>query len=270
MTPTLMTALLGHLRRDERALNQRAPRDDHDVCPLASLRRPAKRNHVVGARIGRLVVRLTVQVLVLEEHDRIVAADRRAQQAGGVLCGRRKCDAKSGAVREDALAGLAVIHAAAAQISADGDADDDRRLEGVGRPVPQHRELVANLHHRRPDVVEELNLDDRLDAAHRHANRAPDDVRLGERRIEDAVVSERALEAVRGLEHAALARYLFDDVAVARIGDVLAEHDHQRIARHLVVQRAIDRGDHRNRDRPEATAGVSNRSDVGSTSGEYT
>ena len=59
--------------------------------------------------------------------------------------------------------------------------------------------------------------------------------------------AERALESVRGFEHAALARHPFDDVAVACIGDVLAEHDHQRIARHLIVQGSVDRRDHRNR-----------------------
>ena len=125
-------------------------------------------------------------MLVLEEQHRIVAADRGAQQARGVLGVRRECDADARAVREDALARLAVIRCAAAQIAADRHADDDRARERVVRAIPQHRQLVADLHHRRPDVVEELDLDDRLEAARRHADGAADDVGFGERRVEDA------------------------------------------------------------------------------------
>ena len=62
--------------------------------------------------------------------------------------------------------------------------------------------------------------------AHGHADGAPDDVGFGERRIEDAVAAERALQPVRRLEHAALARHLVEDVGRAGVGDVLAEHDH--------------------------------------------
>ena len=145
-------------------------------------------------------------MLVLEIEHRVVAADRRPQQARRVLRVRRERDADPRAMREDALARLAVVRRAAAQIAAGRDADDHRARERVARAVAHHRHLVAQLHHRRPDVVEELDLDDRLDAARRHADRAADDVRLGERRIEDARRAERALEAVRHLENAALAR----------------------------------------------------------------
>jgi hypothetical protein len=150
-------------------------------------------------------------------------------------------------MRENALARLAVVHAAPTQVPADRHSNDNRRLERVGRAISQHRQLVANLHHRRPDVVEELDLDDRLQAAHRHADRTPDDVRLRERCIEHPVIPELPLQSVGGLEDTALAGHLVDDVALARIGDVLTEHHHQRVALHFVVQRAIDRRDHRHR-----------------------
>jgi hypothetical protein len=97
-------------------------------------------------------------------------------------------------VREDALARLAVVRAAAAQVAADRDADHDRARPRVARPVAHHRHLVADLHHRRPDVVEELNLDHRLQLARRHPDRAADDVGFGERRVEDAVVAVEPLQ----------------------------------------------------------------------------
>jgi hypothetical protein len=76
----------------------------------------------------------------------------------------------------------------------------------VVRPVAHHRHLVAQLHVAWPDVIEELNFDDRLDAAQRHADGAADDVCLGRGRIEDAIASVQFLKAVRHLEDAALAR----------------------------------------------------------------
>ena len=237
--------LLRLLRRQERPLHQRAPRQHQDVGAFAPHRRLAERHHVVGAGILALVVGLAVEMLVLEEEHRVVAADRRAQQAGRVLGVRRKHDADPGAVREDALARLAVVRRAAAQIAADGGANDDRARERVVRSIPDHRQLVANLHHRRPDVVEELDLDDRLQSARGHADGAADDVRLRERRVEHAIAAEGALQPVRDLEDAALARDRCERVGAAAIGDVLAEDDDARIARHLVLERAVDRGDHR-------------------------
>ena len=150
-----------------------------------------------------------------------------------------------GTVREDALARLTVVRTAAAQIAADRRADHHRARPGVARSIAHHRHLVADLHHRRPDVVEELDLDDRLQPARRHPDGAADDVRFGERRVEDAIVAEQPLQAVRQLEDAALARHDRQRVLLARVRDVLAEDDDARVARHLVLQRAVDRRDHR-------------------------
>ena len=205
---------------------------------------------------------------MLEEQHRIVAADRRAQQTRRVLRVRRIRDAEAGAVREDALARLAVVRCAAAQVAADRHANDHRAREVVARSVPHHRHLVAQLHHRRPDVVEELDLDDRLDAARRHADRAADDVGLGERRVEHAVVAEHPLQAVRHLEDAALALDERQRRLPARVGDVLAEDDDARVALissfsvRLIASTIVS-------GLPSGCAGVSNAADVGSTSGEY-
>ena len=77
--------LLRLLRREQRTLDQRAPGQHDDIGAFAADGGLAERHHVVGARVHALVVGLPVEVLVLEEQHRIVAADRRAQQAGGVL-----------------------------------------------------------------------------------------------------------------------------------------------------------------------------------------
>ena len=150
-----------------------------------------------------------------------------------------------GRVREDRDARLAVIRRAAAQVAADRHADDHRARPVVVRAVAHHRHLVANLHEAGPDVVEELDLDDRLQAAQRHADAAADDVGFGERRVEDAVAAELPLQTVRHLEDAALALDRRQRRFVAGIGDVLAEDDDARIARHLVAQRRVDGAHHR-------------------------
>ena len=202
---------------------------------------------MVGAVVGGLAVGLPVEVLGLEEQHRVVAADGRPQQAGGVGGVRRIGDAQPRAVREDALARLAVVERAAAQVAADGRADHQRARERVVRPVPQHGQLVADLHHRRPDVVEELDLDHRLQPADGHAHRPADDVGLGQRRVEHALAPEGALQPQGGLEHAALALHLGQRLGAAAVGHVFAEHEDARVAGHLVREGAVDGRHHRDR-----------------------
>ena len=114
----------------------------------------------------------------------------------------------------------------------------------VVRSVAHHRHLVAQLHVAGPDVVEELNLDDRLDAAQRHADGAADDVRFRKRRVEHALAAVQLLQAVRHLEDAAFARYRRQRALARRIRHILTEDDDARVARHLVAQRRVDGGDH--------------------------
>ena len=96
--------LFGLLRRQDRSLNQRAPRDDEDVIALATQARAAERDHEIFARILAFVVRLAVQVLMLEEQHRVLAANRRTQQACRVHGVRGVRNANARAVGEDALA----------------------------------------------------------------------------------------------------------------------------------------------------------------------
>ena len=84
-------------------------------------------------------------------------------------------------------------------------------------------EFVANLHHGGPDVVEELNFGDGLQAADGHADGAADDAGFGERRVEDAVGAVFALQAGGGFEDAALPFYVLEIFFAAGVGDVFAE-----------------------------------------------
>ena len=63
--------------------------------------------------------------------------------------------------------------------------------------------------------------------------------------LKTALAAERALQAVRHLEHAAFARHLVEQLVAADVGHVLAEHHHPRVVRHLVVQRPVDERHHR-------------------------
>jgi len=94
---------------------------------------------------------------------------------------------------ENRFATLAVIHAPAGEVAADGHAQHHRRLNAPFERQRITHNSFANLHHGRPNVVEELDFRDRLQAAGGHADRAAHDARLSERRIENAVVAVLAL-----------------------------------------------------------------------------
>src|SRR5438132_7566475 len=101
---------------------------------------------------------------------------------------------------ENALAALGVVDGAARQVSADGNPNHTGSRKSVVRAPTNERQLVAQLHHRRPDVVEELNLDDRLYAPRGHSGRSTHDRCLGKRRIDNPVRPKIALQAKRKLE----------------------------------------------------------------------
>src|SRR2546430_17435410 len=84
--------------------------------------RLAERNHEVRARVGRLIVGLAVEVLVLEEEDGVIAADGGPQQAVRVERRAGTDDAQSGNGREHDGPGLRVVDGATLQVSAVGDA----------------------------------------------------------------------------------------------------------------------------------------------------
>ncbi len=79
---------------------------------------------------------------------------------------------------KDALAALGVINRSASEVSANRNANHARRGKAVVRAPANQRQLVAQLHHGGPDVVEELNFDYRLQSASGHAGGAAHDVRF--------------------------------------------------------------------------------------------
>src|ERR1043166_4516809 len=113
--------------------------------------------------------------------------------------------AQPGDLRKCRDARLRVINSTAFQVTTNRNANHERRLPLVSRSPTQQRQLVANLVHRGPDVIEELNLDDGLESARSHADRATDDVCLREWRVKDAHAAILALQVRSNFEHAAFA-----------------------------------------------------------------
>src|SRR5437016_14162654 len=88
-------------------------------------------------------------------------------------------------MREDDLAGLAVVGSAPGQVTPNGRANHGRSLEATGRAPTGHNQFIANLHHGRPDVIEELYFSDGLKTSHSHPDAAAYDRRFRKGRIEN-------------------------------------------------------------------------------------
>ena len=110
------------------AVDERAVGDDADVGAFGDEAGFAEGNGVIGAGIFGAVVGLAIEMLVLEKHYGIVAADGGAQQAGDVERGGWHDDAQAGTVSEDGFAALAVINRAAGEIAADRRREKRREL----------------------------------------------------------------------------------------------------------------------------------------------
>src|ERR1700683_1651432 len=208
--------------------------------------RLAERDHVIRSGISRAPVSFAVQPLGFQKQYRIVAADCGAQQSSGIERVRWEDNPEPRNVREHALAALRVINCAAGKISADGDSNYDRARKSIIRTPADYRQLIANLHHGRPDVVEELNLDYRLQAALSHSRGAAHDGGLGQRRVEDAVRAKLALQAEGEFEDSALALYqlALQVFFAAAIGHVFTEDHDALVALHFIAKRYIDQIGH--------------------------
>src|SRR5581483_3510361 len=135
------------------------------------------------------------------------------------------------------FAGLAVVDRAAVQISANRDAQYQRTGERAVRTPSQRRHLVADLHHRRPDVIEKLHLGHWLQSARGHTDGAARDRGLRQRRFEHTTRSELRLQPVRHLELASRACDLRQVLRAAAISHILPEHYDAWVAPHLFAQR---------------------------------
>ena len=193
---------------------------------------------------------------MLQEDHRVLAADRGAEQPGGVERGRRHDHPQPRQVREQHLRRLAVVHRAAGEIPAAGRAHDQRRFVGAHRPPAEAGEFAADLHVRRPEVVEELHFRDRTQPAERHTHAQADDGRLRQRGVEHPLGPELALESVAHLEDAALALHFGQRFLPAGVGHILPEHHHPRVALQLGAQGGVDQVHHRPRFRAGGEPGL--------------
>src|SRR5580698_5080919 len=143
---------------------------------------------------------------------------------------------------KDALAALRMINSASSQIAANRDPDHQRRRESVVRAPADGGEFVAQLHHRRPDVIEELDFNYWFESASCHARGASYDIGFCQGRIEDAVSPEFHLQSGGQLEDSAFAFYQLPLYVLfaAGVGDVFAEDDNPLVTPHLIAQCGVD------------------------------
>src|SRR6185437_1347695 len=230
-----------------RAMNYSTISDDAHIFAFANEPRFAKRNCEIRAGISATVVRLTIQMLVFEEHHRVVATNCRAQQTTEIQSRGGHYHAQARLVSEEHFAALAVVNRASGQISAYSYANDRRTFE-IPSGAPAHcGQFVANLHHGRPDVVEKLNFGHWLHAPRGHTNGAANDVRLRQWRVKGPFAAIATLQAGGSLKHAAFAFDLAETFLAAAIGDVFAEDDDALVASHFIHQIRGDHFHHRQR-----------------------
>ena len=225
MTSALMPSVGDQLGGLQAVVGHEAVGQDRDVVAGARHLGPPERHHVV--RVGHLATHRAIELLVLEEEDRVGVADAAAQQAASVVRRRGHDDLEAGHVGEEGLDRLAVVEGAV-DAAAVWRSDGDGTAEGAVGAIAQARRLADDLVEGRKDEVGELDLRHRPQPVDRRPDRGPDDERLGERRIDDALAAEFAEEPVGGQEDAALP------------ADVLAQDDHRLVASHLVGERLAD------------------------------
>ena len=110
-------------------------------------------------------------------------------------------------------------------------AQHHRAREPAARAIAQSRGVIEDLIDRRIDEPHELDLGDRPKALRGEPDAHAGDEPFGERRIDDALLTEPLEQAGRRAEHSAVD------------ADVFAEQDDARIGRELVRERLIDRLD---------------------------
>ena len=200
MTSASMLVLLAERLRRARG-GQRHPRDpdDRHVVALAADRGLAEADGVVLV-VGNLAA-LAVEVLVLDEDDRVVVADRGLQQALGVGGGRRHRDEQAGHVEVQRLPGVRVRRAEL-MAGALRHAHDERHLDLAAEHVADRCGVVDDLVHRQQREVDRHELHDRAQAGHRRADAHADDRVLGDRRVAHALLAELLEQAGGDLERA--------------------------------------------------------------------
>src|SRR6266567_5555693 len=237
---------LNLLRRLQSPRNQRAVRNHGEVTALLDDFGFPERDNIIRAGVRRAAKGLTIEALVLEKKNGIIAANCRTQKPVSVLGVGGKADAQAGDMSKDALTALRVIDGSSREVSANGHTDHRRAGKVSVRAPADQGQLIAELVHRRPDVIKELYFHHRFQPARGHAYGASHNVGFGQGRVENTVSAKLHLQPRRQLEHATLAfdLLLFQIFFAAAIGNVFAKDHNAVVATHFIFQADVDQFGH--------------------------
>ena len=210
-------------------MGHQAPREAADARALAPHNSGTDGEEVIAVR--HVLRDEPVNLLVLEEEDRIRVANRRFQKAVGVRGSARHHDLQSRHMRVERLDRLRVVEPAV-NAPAEWRADHHGHRPVAVRAIARARGLAHYLVESRVDEVRELDLGDGDQAVQRRADRDAHDARLGERRVQHASFAEPRVQAVGRAEHTALATH------------VLTKYEHPLVALHLLGDGGAHRVDH--------------------------
>ena len=224
-----LDAVLGErLRRVHARPHHLRPRDQRDVFALALDVGDADRDQVIACLGVGHFPRRVVERLALDEHDRVVVADRGLQQALRVVRGRRHHDLEARHVRVEALERLAVLRADLHRRTT-RPAEHDRHVILPAAHLIDLRRVVDDLIDRDEREVERHELDDRPQPDHRGADADAGKAHLRDRRVDDAALAEPLQHALRDLVRAVV------------VADLFAHHEHVGVALHLFAHRLVER-----------------------------
>ena len=171
-----------------------------------------------------------IELLVLEEDDRVVVADGGLEQALGVGRGGGHADLQAGDVGEPGLQRLRVLGGVAAAAALLGP-NDHRQGDFAAEHVAHLGGLVGDRLHAEAQKVGVHDLADWAGAGRGGANGQRGDRFLGDRRVANSLEAELVDQSLGYAK----------DAAAAPDGDVLAEDENGRVAPHLLAQRLVER-----------------------------
>src|SRR5271154_1505976 len=117
--------------------------NDAYVGPFANDAGFTERNREIRTWIFGTVIRLAVEMLVLEKEHGIIGANRGAKKAADIEGGGGHHDTQAGNMGKYDFAALAVVNRAAGQVAADGYADNHRRFEIAAGAPTNGGQLIA-------------------------------------------------------------------------------------------------------------------------------
>src|SRR6266851_1619916 len=194
--------------------------DDRDIRAGAAQRRLAQRRGVVA---GRHVPFDVVEAQRLEEHHRVVGADRRLEHSLRVLRSRRRDDEQT---RDQAVEDLEAVGVLRGQLvaRAAGHPDHHRHLDLAAEHVADLGRVVHDLVVGDQGEVDRHHLDHRPQPEHRRADRRADDDLFSDGCVDHALRAELVEQS------------LGDAVSATELADVLPDQVDRVVALHLLAE----------------------------------